>query len=136
MLIADREDGMGTFVAIFMAAVFPLLLLGGWLGISASGLLMIFILWTIIAAASHFIAILFEDYFAQIWPFLVGMMWVVVWPAIHMLAIQKSGYPFEEEFGLPPFIVLPWWDSLWFKLIILLVLIGACFGINYLRSNR
>lgn len=96
-------------------------------------------LWAHIVVFGLILSVAFEDQFDMIWPILPGLAWLPFWWPIHRIAVEKAGFSLalEQDLGgLPPYIELPWWSSLTFKLIVLVVLIGASYGISYVRSNR
>lgn len=69
----------------------------------------------------------------------LGLAWVCVWGPLQRLAVDKAGFSglFKPDL-LPPSVSmsLPWWSSLSFRLSVLVVLVGAGYGIVHYRANR
>lgn len=138
-MIDDLKYGLENFLVFAAVTVIPFLVIGMGIGFWVQELFFIGALWTLIAFFGAILKVSFEDRFDMIWPILLGLAWVPLWWPIHRLAVEKAGFSgaFLDKLGrLPPFIELPWWSSLSFRLSVLIVLIGSGYGISYLRSNR
>ena len=129
-MMEDMKSGMATFAVILIS----FLLIGKLAGLWFEELFIIGFWWTVIAVCWAFLATTVGERFEQIQPLLLslalGLAWYCVWEPIQRLAVSKAGYAaviFDE---------LPWWSSLSFKLIVLVVLVGGGYGFGYLRANR
>lgn len=129
-MMEDMKSGMAKFAVILIS----FLSIGGLAGFSIWELFIIGVLWTVIAVCWAFLSTNVGEWFEQIQPLLLamalGLAWYCVWEPIQRLAVSKAGYAaviFDE---------LPWWSSLSFKLIVLVVLVGGGYGFCYLRANR
>lgn len=129
-MMEDMKIGMATCAVILIS----FLLIGGLAGFSFNDIFIIGFLWAVIAVCWAFLSTTVGEWFEQIQPLLLalalGLAWYCVWEPIQRLAVSKAGYAaviFDE---------LPWWSSLSFKLIVLVVLVGGGYGFGYLRANR
>lgn len=129
-MMEDMKIGMATFAVILIS----FLSIGGLAGFSFKELSIIGISWAFIAVCWAFLSTTVGEWFEQIQPLLLalalGLAWYCVWEPIQRLAVSKAGYAaviFDE---------LPWWSSLSFKLVVLVVLLGGGYGFGYLRANR
>jgi hypothetical protein len=125
----------------FVGAVtlLPFLVIGKWLGFWFQELFSIGSIWILLAIIGVFLAMYLEEWYGKIWPILPGVAWYSLWGPIHRLAVEKAGFSLALEQGLgglPPFFELPWWSSGVFRWIVLVVLIGAGYGISHFRSNQ
>ncbi len=138
----DLED-MKSRMATLAVIVISFLLIGKLAGLWLDELFIIGFLWIVIAFCWAFLAITVGERFEQMQPLLLslalGLAWVCVWGPLQRLAVDKAGFSglFKPDL-LPPSVSmsLPWWSSLSFKLIVLVVLVAGGYGFGYLRANR
>jgi len=138
-MLDDLKDELGKFGFFLAVTVIPFLMIGKWIGFWWKDLIFIGSMWIFIAIFGGILKVAFEERFDMIWPILLGVAWVSVWWPMQHLAVEKAGFSdvfLDSSGNLPSYIELPWWSSLTFRLIILVLLVGAGYGISRCRSNR
>ncbi len=147
MFLEDMRYELVKFFNFMAFIVIPFLLIGKLAGFWFQELFIIVASWVCIASLGAILAGALDEKFEKVWPLLLGLAWVCVWWPINRLAGRLAVYKagplvpgwLEDELARhPPSIELPlpWWSSLSFQLAMLFILIGAGYGISYLRSNR
>lgn len=135
----DLKHGFGGFALLLAVTAILFFGIGRWIGFWWQDLIFIYPFWVFGGLVAVTLKVILEDHFDMIWPILPGAAWASLWWAIHHLAVEKAGFSgvfLDSSGNLPPYIELSWWSSPTFKGIVLVVLVGAGYAINYIRSNR